>query len=187
MAKTLKVVLAVTLLWLTYFQAKSQDETGLEKSVYGIQLEWIGVNVFGEYRLGNELSLRGEIGLRGGYVGGTGIKNNWEFTPVVAIMPRWYFDLDKRISRGKKTIHNSASFVDFRIEYVSGGDLDGVDGLFIRETFRFGPSIGIRRHIGKSVSYELSLGIFFSDDLSSSFNSGIDTEILPGVRVGYTF
>lgn len=72
----------------------------VEKSNFGIQTGLIGLWGFNEYKLSNPISLRSEIGVQLGFSTGYD-KTYTTIFPSLSIEPRWYYNLNKRLRKGK--------------------------------------------------------------------------------------
>ena len=81
---------------------KSQNAS-VEKSVFGIQTGFLGIWVHNESKLSNQIALRSEIGFDSGIWGGDFYdKTGFLMTPVITAEPRWYYNLNTRVSKSKK-------------------------------------------------------------------------------------
>lgn len=184
----LKVIL-ITLL-LTRSLGIAQD-LSVEKSVFGAQIGLLGIWVHNEFRMSDELAFRSELGLDSGiwYE-----DNNDDFgfvlAPVIAVEPRWYYNMKKREAKGKRLDGNGFNFLSLRITYhpdwfvISSEDVNFVSDI------SFIPSWGIRRNLGKHFNFETGAGIgyryVFSQD--SGFTDDYD-EIVVSLtfKIGYKF
>ena len=154
----IKVVFASLLVMSSYFgYTQNTTDTSVEQSVFGIQVGLIGIWAHNELKLSNQLALRSEIGLAG--------VNTGNIEPLIALEPRWYYNLNKRANKGKRIDGNSGNYFSFRTNYRFF-DINKTDK---RENnyLLFTPTWGIRRNIGKHFNYEAGIGVgfgFFSDN-----------------------
>lgn len=137
------------------------QEASVEKSTNGIQTGLLGVWIHNETRLSNEISLRSEIGFDSGIFGGSFYdKTGFIMTPVITVGPRWYYNLEKRISKSKNIEQNSGNFISMKISYNPDWFvLSNYDNLQIVNQVSIIPKWGIRRIIGKHFSFETGFGI----------------------------
>lgn len=173
----MKKTVFVSLLAFSSFFGFTQNtqEASVEKSVFGIQIGPIGVWVHNELKLSNQVALRSEIGLAG--------VNTANIEPLLALEPRWYYNLDKRADKNKRIDGNSGNYISFRTSYrfFDISEIDKKNDSYLS----FTPTWGIRRNIGNHFNYEAGIGIglgFFNDNgreigYTSYFN----------LKIGYRF
>jgi len=175
---------------MAFTLAKGQD-ISVEQSIFGIQTGLLGIWGHNEFRMSNELAFRSEIGLDGGIFGGSYYEGTGFFLiPLLAIEPRWYYNMNKRASKEKRTDGNSANFLSLRIAYhpnwfmISNQDVDVVSDISII------PSWGLRRNLGQHFNFETGAGIgyvyYFAKNAGYSENEGeVTINIL--FKIGYKF
>lgn len=151
-----------TLLLLIFCQFGIAQNTGVEKSVISVQTGFLGIWFNQEARISKEVVLRSEVGLDGGIRGGEVVgKTLFGLTPVLAVEPRWYYNIFQREVSGKESRNNSANFLALGIKYHPDWFVIGNrNDLSIDEQISIIPKFGIRRSIANSsFNYELGLGI----------------------------
>ena len=99
---------------------------------------------------------------------------------LIALEPRWYYNLNKRDSNGKRIDGNSGNYLSIRTRYLNFNNtqLDENDLNEILIT----PMWGIRRNIGNHFNYELGAGAglgYQENELGLAINLNI--------RIGYRF
>lgn len=105
------VLCAVTL------AAKAQG-VSVEKSVYGIQIGFLGIWGHRETKLTNTIVLRSELGLDSGIWGGAFYeKTGFLMTPVITLAPRLYYNLNKRANKMRRTDGNTGNFISLKTSY----------------------------------------------------------------------
>ncbi|QLE01767.1 hypothetical protein HX109_09430 [Galbibacter sp. BG1] len=182
------LLLLLTLLSLQQSLAQNPD---VEKSIFGVQTGFLGFWGFNESRLATKIALRSEIGLNAGFFGGTFIEDGFIMVPSFTLEPRYYYNINKRNEKGKRTHHNAANFVSLDITYLPKWfAISNVENVGVLDNISFVPKWGIRRNIGEHFNYEIGLGlgyrIYFSDEITNPE----DKEELAGdlhLRIGYTF
>jgi hypothetical protein len=163
----------------------------VEKSVFGIQTGLLGVWGHNEFRMSNKMAFRSEIDLDTGFWGGDFYEEDgFLMTPVIAIEPRWYYNLNKRASKEKRIDGNSANFLSLKITYhpdwfvISNQDVNVVKDISIVPTW------GLRRNLGQHFNFETGAGLgyvyYFAEDAGFSENEG---EVILAIllKIGYKF
>ncbi|WP_443939984.1 hypothetical protein [Pedobacter sp. MW01-1-1] len=99
--------------------AQQQDSVpSVEKSIFNIQIGLVGSWVNYEGRLSNPFTIRTEIGLTGAA---------WEtprygdqfysIAPNVTVEPRFYYNLGRRLKKGKNIKNNTGNFFSLKTSY----------------------------------------------------------------------
>ncbi len=185
-----KTLLTLTLCGFT-FLAKSQNAS-VEKSIYGIQTGVLGVWAHKEAKLSNQIAFRAEAGMDAGFWGGSFYPNNgYLITPVIRLEPRWYYNLDKRISKSRNITGNSGNFLALQASYHPNWFvISNYDNVEIANQISIIPTWGIKRNIGNSFTYETGIGIgyryIFAKSVGYLENEG-ETILNLHVRIGYRF
>ena len=179
-------------------------QTGLanpktESSLFGVQTGAIGLWVYHEAGLTENLVLRSEIGIdmvdffrNDVYLidpkdtGGGPF-----FTPTLALEPRYYFNFSNRAKSGKSTVKNSATFVSIDLRYYPDWFLIvGNDNSKFAEQLAITPRIGIKRTVWEHFTYEIGFGMRLYSLLDNKDNNAVeDNEYFLNtlLRVGYSF
>lgn len=149
----------------TSFQVFSQ-QTSTDRQIGGFQLGVIdnnlGVTYYHEQMLTNAITLRGEAVLGFGWVNKSVVCG-----PVLAIQPRWYYNINKRKSLGIDVARNSANFLGLNVSYNLPFNLWYNSDLLQWESNTFkgqdrinlAANWGIRRAIGSRLNYEVGVGL----------------------------
>lgn len=174
--------------------AQSQSPS-VEKSIYGIQVGFLGVWVHNETKLSNSFALRSEFGLdagfsRVGYFDADGVEGTaYIYTPVITLEPRWYYNLNSRIGKRKSIENNTGNFVGLKISFNPDWFvISNTDGVGIPNQIFIIPKWGIKRSIGSHFTYEAGIGFGYRDILDSNYNEEDDHLALDlHLRIGYTF
>ncbi|TYA59065.1 hypothetical protein [Formosa maritima] len=189
----MKHILLVAMLFGLSINGFSQDKeqtASVEKSVYGIQTGFAGIWAHGEFRLSNKFALRTEIGLDLGIW-----ENNYSnekglfFIPVITLEPRFYYNLNKRVNKGKRIDGNSGNFIALKTSYNSDLFFIGTSKDINLETdFMIVPTWGIRRNIGNHFNYEAGFGLGYIHYREEYYNdSNSDVAVNLHARIGYKF
>ncbi len=130
------------------FSQNTKDDVSVEKSTFGTQVGLIGIWLYNELKLSDQVAFRSEIGIGG--------VNTTNIVPIVALEPRWYYNLNERANKGKRIDGNSGNYVSLRTSYhfrsVLEAEENDVNRIFIAPTW------GIRRNLGKHFNYEVGVG-----------------------------
>ncbi len=185
--KKVLICLLVVIFQNAYSQ-ESQEIPSVEKSIYGIQTGLLGIWVHNESKLSNSISLRSEIGLD------LGININFDtetygLIPSLRLEPRWYYNLNNRIKKGKSIKNNTANFFTIATTYNPKWFLiSNQSRAEIIPQITFIPKWGIKRTVGKHFTYEAGLGIgylHYLDKNYNEFNDNVGADL--HLRIGYTF
>ena len=116
------------------------------------------------------LSIGAGVGYSGSYPhtsigGGSGVITS--FNPFLDVQHKWFYNFDKRKTKGLNTTHNSGNFVSARF-LTRGeslfGNSNGTDGL----DFAVGPTWGIQRKYGKNFHLLFDMGPIYYFDVNGN-------------------
>ncbi|MDR1348569.1 MAG: hypothetical protein LBJ63_09130 [Prevotellaceae bacterium] len=135
-----------------------------------------------KYTISGSAGIVGTIGYRSvDYFGGS---NYWYYSmhPCVIIETRYYYNLEKRVRKGKNTDGNTGSFLSVQCGYVfkpikKHNVYDDVCG------FSIAPYWGLRRIWWNHLLFEFRAGFAFG---KNNYNYS-DVSITLGLRLGYKF
>ena len=173
------------------FIAKSQN-TSVEKSTYGIQTGVLGIWAHREVKLSNQIALRAEVGMDAGFWGGSFYpKTGYLMTPVIILEPRWYYNLNKRISKSKNISGNSGNFLTLQTNYHPNWFVvSNYNNIEIANQISIIPTWGIKRNIGNHFTYETGIGIgyryIFAKSVGYTENES-EAALNLHLRIGYRF
>ncbi len=158
------------------------NESNVENGLASIHVGFLGSWLTYEHAVGKQFTVNSQLGLEGGFAAGS---NDflYIFTPTITIEPRFYYNFNKRIRKGKKTFNNSTNYLTIAAFYapslfsISNENVGKVDSRF-----SLVPMLGIRRAIGERFSFEFALGygVGFSAQETVGF---LDLDL----RFGYVF
>ncbi|MGV8829340.1 MAG: hypothetical protein ACWA6U_13605 [Breznakibacter sp.] len=156
----MRKILLATILCALSLIAKAQT-TSIEQSTYGIQTGLLGIWAHHEAKLSSKIALRGELGFDSGIWGGSYYeKTGFLMTPVITMEPRWYYNLQKRTNKSKRTDGNSGNFIAIKTSFHPDWFvISNYDDLQIISDISITPTWGIRRSIGKHFTFETGIGI----------------------------
>lgn len=185
-----KILFTFLLFSFTILTTQAQD-LSVEKSTYGIQTGLLGLWGYNESRLSNELALRTEIGLDasifgGGFVEKTGVI----LAPVLSLEPRWYYNLNKRAGKSRKTFRNTGNFVSLKTSYHPDlFTISNYDHVTVIPNLSIIPTWGIRRHIGRHFNFETGIGFGYNHTFGKSkgYRDIDELAVNLHLRLGYSF
>lgn len=153
---------------------------------------FLGVWVHREVKLSNEIALRAEVGMDLGLWGGDFYpKSGYLLAPVIRLEPRWYYNLDKRVSKSRSISGNAGNFLALQTSYHPNWfTISNYDNVEVVNQVSIIPTWGIKRNIGKYFNYETGIGIgyayYFAKSAGYLENEGYAAVNL-NLRIGYRF
>lgn len=186
-----KVLIALTALNFCLSNIACAQDASVEKTS-GVQISYLGVWAHKEFKLLNEIALRAEIGMNAGFRKGSFYnKTGFLMTPVITLEPRWYYNLDTRVSKAKNISGNSGNFLTIQASYHPNWFvISNYDNIEIASQISFIPTWGIKRNVGKHFAYETGIGVGlqyrFAKNAGYAKNE-TDTALNVHLRLGYRF
>ncbi|MCY2685648.1 hypothetical protein [Salinimicrobium sp. TH3] len=173
------------------FFAHSQNAS-VEQSTYGIQSGILGLWFHNEAALSEEIALRSELGFDTGLFAGSYYDNvGFLLAPVISLEPRWYYNLNKRQRKSRRTDGNSGNFLSLKTSYHPDWFvISNYDNISVASDISIVPTWGIRRHLGDHFTYETGIGFGYQYYLTGSsdfFENKHDAAINLHLRIGYRF
>jgi hypothetical protein len=183
----LKKLIIISGLALLSFAATSQNAS-VEDRIWGLNLGVANLTGYGEYKLSDHTTLRGELSLAFGFQASRG-NFYYAIGPVAVIEPRWYYNLDKRSFKMKRVEGNSGNFLALQVDFVTESLIysnEKRSSVYrdINDVLSFIPMWGMRRQYNH-FAWEIGLGA----GLGVDFEGGMD--VFPSynleARIGYVF
>lgn len=171
----------------------SQNSPSVEKSIFGWQTGFLGFWIHNESKLTDAIALRSEIGLDAGLSGGGNYNSvNYILSPTIALAPRYYYNLNKRVEKGRSISKNSGNFIALKLNYAPDWFvISSYDNIRVVENFSIIPKWAIKRTILNHLTYELGMGVgyrqYFLKKYNLSSSNGGEAVIDLHLRVGYSF
>jgi len=169
-----------------------QPRASVEKSVFSVQTGLVGIWGNNELRLSNQFALRTEIGLELlSFSYAYSDDTTYGAVPVFSVEPKWYYNLEKRVRKGRNIAGNSGNSFSVKINYLSPNafiisDVDdyvGVDQLNII------PKWSIRRVYKKHFIFETGFGVgpAIAVGKYAKYSGNGDIYVDLHARIGYCF
>ena len=113
--------------------------------------------------MSNEIALRTEVGFDLGLFDTFLIPGDVQtiWVPVISLEPRWYYNLNRRIRKGKRITRNTGNFLSLSVTYhpdLFVLNINDPRDIRIRDQIAIVPTYGLRRSLGKHFSYEFGIG-----------------------------
>jgi hypothetical protein len=185
MKKTLILLLLYIGLQQTFAQ-NIEKTSASTQSNHIADAGWIGASYSYEYAFADKFTVSGIAGIAGyvSYTSSDFFGDYWSyaFHPYMAVEPRYYYNLEKRLHKGKKTDGNAGSFLAAQCGYIfkpvkKHNVYDDVCGI------SFAPYWGLRRIWWNHLLFEFQAGLAFGWNSYNDSKAGIRL----GVRFGYKF
>jgi hypothetical protein len=194
----------IIVLILAFNLNANAQEVPVEKSIFGIQTGFgvhTGIWFNNESKLSSSIALRSEIGLEkdftvGDHYDGAG----FILQPVLTVEPRYYYNLEKRNAKGKKTANNSGNYVSIRTSYHPDWFVINLaDNVTKTADLAIVPTWGLKRQIGNHFTYETALGfgyrvVYLKENSVNGNVQNVDgaynrNQYIPylHIGIGYTF
>ncbi|MCW4468753.1 hypothetical protein OGH69_07260 [Flavobacterium sp. MFBS3-15] len=174
----------------------------VEKSIKGIQVGESGLVFNYEFKLANQFSLRTEAGLTLAFF--TYKDNPWTISdegktyvvalPAFTVEPRWYYNLGRRVRKGKDIIRNRANYFSLMAHYSGGwGAINPNENIDeVPDFLAIIPTWGMRRTLGNHFNYELGAGLGYMytskyNDFGYSHKSEGEMVVYVRARFGFDF
>jgi hypothetical protein len=176
-------------LWILFFVysfssfgQKSKDSINLT-SLTKLDIGFQGLGLTFERRLSDKIAIDLSFGAGGGYdVSEDGVGFEWNVLQpafYLAVTPKYFYNRQRRLEKGKKTNFNSGNYVGLRLKYttpsVASNDLLG-SALLMNLHW------GLQRAIGKRWTINTHVGGGYAQDLSSQFGT-----IYPSIDLKFSY
>ncbi len=164
----------------------------VEKSINSIQVGLLSVLINNEIKLTNELSLKSEIGMTAGIFGGTFYpKTGYLIVPAISVEPRWYYNLQKRLSKNKIIANNNGNYLTIQTSFNPNWfNISNYNNIKIVNQLTIIPTWGLRRNLNDNLNYEIGFGLgykyYFAKSAGYIKNESSAAANLH-LRIGYNF
>ena len=155
-----KTIIASIVFMAITLYAKAQNEQTLVDR-FSIKAGLIGVWVGYEKAFSDRFTLNSEIGYEGGFFGGSRHENNFNYisSMSLSVEPRYYYNVARRIRKGKRVRNNSANFISVEIfavpDWLTSSNANNVN---VVKTFGVVPKYGLNRSISEHLNFEFAIG-----------------------------
>ncbi|MDT0622298.1 hypothetical protein [Croceitalea vernalis] len=155
----------------------------LSQSSYNVENNQFKVNFLApslEYEkgIGNDATINLELGT--GFAIRTGSERSTEFGiyPYVESQYRYYTNMKRRLTKGKKISANSGNYLALSVLYVNGNSILGDLNLSNNSNLFVGPLYGLQRTSKSGFNFGLEFGSgYYQNDVDSGLAVRIDFSI----------
>lgn len=184
-----RILLPCFLLLAAFAQAQ---ESTIEKNVTGVQIGLFVLDAYNEARIADKVSLRTELSLVPLIWGGDLYDNKSGFAlyPLFSLTPKYYYNLNRRVEKGKNIKNNAANYLAFQVRYLPGLVISNHDDMGLSNQIHFIPTYGLRRNFLKNFNYEFKVGLGYGFGRSELFGKEVNVSGLAAdltFKVGYDF
>lgn len=174
-------------------QAQETTQASVEKSVWSVESGLVGFWVNHELGISQKWALRTEIGTELYTVVERNFTGQEEThtvgAAVVSAEPKFYYNLGKRLAKGRNIAGNSGNAFSLKLNYNPPVLLFGSDKADEPNHLSVIPKWSIRRVYGKHFIMETGIGVGPSFYLANDNNYTSEVEVFVDlmVRIGYKF
>ena len=173
-----KTIITSIMLIAIMFYAKAQNEQTLVDR-FSVKAGLIGVWIGYEKAFSDHFTLNSEIGYEGGFFGGSSHENNFNYisSMSLSVEPRYYYNVARRIRKGKRVRNNSANFISAEIQafpdWLTSTNANDVN---VVKTFGIVPKYGLNRSLSEHLNFEFAIGIGYAlgEDSYSDVTGALD-------------
>ena len=152
-------------------QADFKD-TALQDN-FGVHIGVIGAGINYEKVITDKFTLNTQLEYSGGFYKRLGNDTEFVFASVISLEPRYYYNRDRRLKKGKSIDFNVGNFIAGDISYGPVfGSIASDDDVEVVDSFVAGIKYGLRRKIVQKLNFEFAFGL-------GGLFSELDTEIVP--------
>jgi len=157
------------------FFSFGQDEKPDSKlsNLAKLELGGQGIGLGYEARLSNKMTVDMSAGIGGGYDIGEGFMEINYARPAIyfSLTPKYFYNRQRRIDKGKETIFNAGNYFGLRFKYVGANNR----GLYYFNNYRNSILVnlhwGIQRPLGMHWAFNAHFGAGYAQDIDYSFGT----------------
>ncbi|WP_289022772.1 hypothetical protein [uncultured Salegentibacter sp.] len=175
----MKKLLLLSFCLCSLLSINAQDQASVEDGLLSVNILTPAVEY--EYGLTSSTTLDLRLGSAFAYWKNTYFGENFGIYPILGIQYRYYYNLEKRLDKGKNLKNNSANYIALSGAVQSGKPIIG--NLEYNEAYfgTVGPVWGLQRYYNSGFKLDLNLGGGYSfNESGESYFS-----LLIGIRLGW--
>lgn len=112
-------------------------------------------------------------------------KTGFALYPTIGITPKYYYNFNRRLAKGKDIHNNSANYIAVDFSYTPNWFIiSNEKNIEVSNFIRIIPSYGIRRNFAQNFNYEAKFGLGYGKNLDTRESS---TVLQLGISIGYDF
>lgn len=130
--------------------------------------------------------LRPEVGFLSGFAYSSFSGWEYQILPQIQLGSRYYYNLNRRLSKDKSIAGNAANFFGLRTMYLP--DWFAISNKIVdkKNSVYFLADYGIRRNIGKHFNYEFTVSYVYGFDFYS-YGTENSSGLVLDFKIGYKF
>jgi len=181
MRKTGLLFLLCFIITVLYGQ-NNQDENSV-KSILKADISLQGIGASYDAKLGKSTILELASGLGGGYnIYEGGVDYQLAFLQPALyfyVAPKFFYNRNKRLQKGKRTDLNAGNYVGFRVKYTTS---DIASSGILRDAFLINAHWGLQRPLSQHWSFYTQVGGGYGWDVASGFGT-----IYPAIDLKFSY
>lgn len=161
-----RLFLLLFFLGLMFFPLSGKLQAQTTESNQSVSLNVLGLEYVYEHALNRKFTIAGSGGLAAGLEWGNNTFDNdtkfrYLICPAVALESRYYYNIEKRFVKGKKTDGNAANFLSVQARYYIPWGIITSENMKIRNNaIVLTPSWGLRRILDSKWIFEINAGAY---------------------------
>ena len=166
--------------FISSFGQKSKPSTQLS-SLLKLDLGGQGLGLTYEPRLTDKMVLDVSGGIGAGYdIAEGSIELNYAYPALyLSLTPKYYYNRQRRIEKGKETILNSGNYMGARVKYVSA---NSASPDMYRNSMLVNIHWGMQRALGKRWTFNFHAGAGYAQDIDYNFGT-----IYPAIDFAFSY
>ncbi|MFK5878208.1 MAG: DUF3575 domain-containing protein [Flavobacteriaceae bacterium] len=174
------IITSIMFLAITFYAKAQSEQTLVDR--FSVKAGLIGVWVGYEKAFSDHFTLNSEIGYEGDFFWGTSQNDDFNYIASLSfsVEPRYYYNVARRIRKGKKTRNNSANFISAEIYAVPDWlTSSNANNVTIVKTFGIVPKYGLNRSISEHLNFEFAIGAGYAwgEDNYSGVAAALDLRL----------
>lgn len=149
----------LTLILMSITTSWGQDEVSVNKNLFKLNI--LAPGIVYEAGLGQKVTLNSELNMGVGYSYDSFSGSQWFLFPFIDEQVRYYYNLEKRANKEKRTANNSGNYVAFGSTYFfesinKNEAISNLDGLTLSTVW------GLQRTYKRNFNSNLGLGVGYN-------------------------
>lgn len=170
MRKIIFCTLLTGLLHTSFAQNNKPAASVSNLAKFDIGLQGLGLSY--EQKLANKFSIDLAAGAGGAYdISEVSLNYNIDFSQPAfyfSITPKYFYNIEKRASKGKSTLLNSGNYIGLRLKYVTPNDTES-DAT--RNSILVNVHWGVQAALGNHFLFNAHAGIGYGEDIDYHFGT----------------
>lgn len=152
-------MVVIAIIVIAGFKGFAQDEISVNKNLFKLNI--LAPGVVYEAGLGKKVTLNSEFNMGVGYSYDSFSGSQWFLFPFIDEQVRYYYNLEKRAKKEKRTANNSGNYIAFGSTYFfesinKNEAISDLDGLTVSTVW------GLQRTYKRNFNLNLGLGVGYN-------------------------